>query len=150
MKYFKELIDSLLKYGFIVDNDQIFVKKANNGYYVVLEGNRRIAAMKICNYITEGKNNWIDFFIKKFGEDYYNDIKNMLIKKFEKIHCFEFLTSEVKIIKRKIYKRDQINQIGKKYWLRITRLIHVYEEYKILQESSNKESDEIYKEIWYI
>ena len=71
----------------------------------------------------------------------------MLIKKFEKIHCFEFLTSEVKIIKRKIYKRDQINQIGKKYWLRITRLIHVYEEYKILQESSNKESDEIYKEL---
>ena len=100
LKYFKELIESLLKNGFIKDNDQIFVKKSTKSdYYFALEGNRRIAAMKICNYLKENKNIWIRWFMENFGNDYFDLIRKKLIK-FEKIGCFVFQTDDPKIIKQ--------------------------------------------------
>ena len=116
LKIFKELIDNLLDNGFISDDDSIFVKKCSNyGKYVVLEGNRRIAAIKILNYLKDSKSDWEEWFIKNFSEEYFKLVKNKLLsfEKIEEIDCVSILTNDPEKIKQKIFKRDQINQKGK-------------------------------------
>ena len=137
LKIFKELIDNLLDNGFISDDDSIFVKKCSNyEKYVVLEGNRRIAAIKILNYLKDSKPDWEEWFIKNFSEEYFKLVKNKLLsfEKIEEIDCVCILTNDPEKIKQKIFKRDQINQKGKKYWFRIIGLTHILKEYKLYKQ----------------
>lgn len=137
LKIFKELIDNLLDNGFISDDDSIFVKKCSNyEKYVVLEGNRRIAAIKILNYLKDSKSDWEEWFIKNFSEEYFKLVKNKLLsfEKIEEIDCVSILTNDPEKIKQKIFKRDQINQKGKKYWFRIIGLTHILKEYKLYKQ----------------
>ena len=142
LKIFKELIDNLLDNGFISDNDSIFVKKCDNyekyEKYIVLEGNRRIAAIKILNYLKEGKSDWEEWFIKKFSREYFNLLNKKLqvFKKIEEIGCSNILTNDSEKIKQKIFKRDQINQKGKKYWFRIIGLTHILKEYELYKQQA--------------
>lgn len=139
LKIFKELIDNLLDNGFISDNDSIFVKKCDNyEKYIVLEGNRRIAAIKILNYLKDGKSDWEEWFIKKFSREYFNLLNKKLqvFKKIEEIGCSNILTNDSEKIKQKIFKRDQINQKGKKYWFRIIGLTHILKEYELYKQQA--------------
>lgn len=145
LECFVELIDSLLNNGFIEDNDYIFVKKINKKY-VVLEGNRRVAAVKIINYLKENKSIWIEWFKKIFTNKYYESIKNKLSKfDCKAITCRVFLTNDIEVIKRKVYARDQRNQFGKDFWTRIMWFCHIDEMYEKLKQENMDEKTIIYE-----
>lgn len=141
LKSFKDLLWSFITKGFISDNDSIFVKEINeNKKYVVLEGNRRICAIKILNNIKSEKDNVINWFIDTFTLDFYNKIKPKLenYSSIEKIECKLILGNDIDYIKSKIYKRDQINAIGKKFWSRTIYFSHILSEYKLIKENNHK------------
>lgn len=153
LKIFKELIDNLLDNGFISDDDSIFVKKCSNyEKYVVLEGNRRIAAIKILNYLKDSKSDWEEWFIKNFSEEYFKLVKNKLLsfEKIEEIDCVSILTNDPEKIKQKIFKRDQINQKGKKYWFRIIGLTHILKEYKLYKQQQKLDDKNIIPKLSYL
>lgn len=140
LKSFKDLMSSIINKGFINDNDGIFVKEIQENKYVVLEGNRRICAIKILNKIKLKDKQTIDWFTETFTLSFLNqmfcELNNYSI--IEKIDCWLIKSNDIDYIKSKIYKRDQINGIGKKFWSRTTYFSHMLSEYKLIKEETHK------------
>lgn len=142
LKSFKDLLLSIINKGFINDNDGVFVKEVLENKYVVLEGNRRICAVKILNKL-KLKDKWvIDWFTETFKSAFSDlildklNINNYSIIK--EIDCWLIKSNDIDYIKSKIYKRDQINGIGKKFWSRTIYFSHMLYEYKLLKEETHK------------
>lgn len=135
LEEFKELIESLLENGYIKDEPILVKRWHDSEKYYLLDGNRRISAVKILNYLKNNQQNWIKWFEDQFTQDYFNEIKSK-INNFscEKILCQVFVSNTADyVIKKYVYKTDLVNKFGKKYWSRIIRLGYVYKEYENLK-----------------
>ena len=139
---FKQLFKSLLDDGYKSD-EIILIRKNKFGKNVVLEGNRRVAAIKILNYLKNSNNNeWIAWFIKNFTKNYFNEIKVKIMNwRNDPLPCKDLTNFSYIEIKRMVYRSDQVNKFGKKYWPRLVRLDFVYDEWKeLLKDNDKKES----------
>lgn len=146
LEEFKELIESLLANGYNNDEPILVRKIQDNGKYYSLDGNRRISAIKILNYLKNNQQNWIEWFECEFTQNYFDTIKSKISDfSCEKILC-KIIESNVddNIIKKSIYRTDLINKLGKKYWPRIVRLGYIYKEYENLMHEKI-DSNEIIK-----
>ena len=136
LEEFKELIESLLENGYIEDEPILVKKWHDSEKYYLLDGNRRISAVKILNYLKNNQQNWIKWFEDQFTQNYFYWIKSK-INDFscEKIWCRVFVSNTPDyVIKKYVYKTDIVNKFGKKYWSRINRLSYVYKEYENLKQ----------------
>lgn len=133
-KNFYDLCCSLISNGFDQTEDNIFIKQnINKENYFVLEGNRRISAIKFLRHFKD----WIEDFSIVFGNEFkekitkkyqsWNPIKKQaLLKPNFSIHCW--------VIKKGInnddiwpiiLSRNNLNKLGKSPWTRINYFIHI-------------------------
>lgn len=111
---FKQLFKSLLDDGYKSD-EIILIRKNKFGKNVVLEGNRRVAAIKILNYLKNSNNNeWIAWFIENFTKNYFNEIKVKIMNwRNDPLSCKDLTNFSYIEIKRMVYRSDQVNKFGK-------------------------------------